>query len=352
MYSLAYVSHVSRIAVVAVLAGGAGAAHAQLSECVHIAADAARLACYDALAQRVPAPAPASALVEAVTPGELASPRSEPVAAAAPASAFDRAWELAPQAKTGVLQLMPYKPVYALVHVTNRRNEQPQSPTRPFVGPQTVGLQSAEVKAQLSFKTKLAENVLGSRGDLWFGYTQRSFWQAGNQRYSSLFRETDYEPEAIYVHPVQFALGALNVRYLGLSLNHQSNGQARPYSRSWNRLIGDVAMEYGDWAFHVRPWTRVFESRGDRNDNPGIENYVGRGELTIERRAGGHVLSATLRHSLRAGSNSRGSAQGDWAFPIAGGLRGHLQLFSGYGESLIDYNHRQTTIGLGVSFFD
>jgi phospholipase A1 len=238
------------------------------------------------------------------------------------------------------------------VRATNHPNERAQSPTRPFVGGDAIGLDHAEVKFQLSLKTKLLENVLGSRGDVWFGYTQQSYWQAGNQRYSSLFRESNYEPELIFVHPVNFSVGGLNVRYVGASLNHQSNGQSGAYSRSWNRVIGDVALQYGDWTVHVRPWARVFASRGDRNDNPDILNYAGRGELTIERRIGGHVLSTALRHTLRGGSRSRGSAQADWAFPLLGGIKGHLQLFTGYNESLIDYNHSQTSVSVGVSFFD
>jgi phospholipase A1/A2 len=318
---------------------------AQLSTCTRIADAAERLACYDALAARGNDP-----LTDApVTPAPAQTP---PAPSTSTSSFLQERWELRPDRKGGVFRLHPHRPIYGLVHWTSDKNETPGSPTRLFDLGEPVDLDSAEAKIQLSFKTKAAENLFGTSSDLWLGYTQVSYWQLGNRRQSTPFRETNYEPEAMLIVPTEFGIGGLRLRFVGLTLNHQSNGQGGTLSRSWNRLIGEAAAEYGPWSLHVRPWTRVFASSGDRNDNPDIEDYAGRGELSLSWRRQGHVVTATARHTLRFDERSRGSARLDWAFPLAGSLNGHVQVFSGYGLNLIDYNHRQTTIGLGVSFFD
>ena len=52
-------------------------------------------------------------------------------------------------------------------------------------------------------------------------------------------------------------------------------------------------------------------------------------------------------------STGKGAAQFTWASrPLLGPLRVYFQLFSGYGESLIDYDWNQTTVGLGVTLND
>jgi phospholipase A1 len=330
----------------AIAASFAMPSHAQLSTCTSIADPAARLACYDALAGRQSA-APAQTQVP---PVDAPAPITEPLAARP--SFLEERWELRPADKRGVFNLRPHRPIYGLIHWTSDKNQQPGSPTRAFDLPRPLDLDSVEGKIQFSFKTKLAEGLLGTRSDLWFGYSQVSYWQVGNRDQSSPFRETNYEPEATWIVPVEWGVGGMRMRFLGLTLNHQSNGQGGSLSRSWNRLIGEAAAEYGPWSFHVRPWTRVFESSGNRNDNPDIEDYAGRGELALAWRRDGHVVTATARHTLRTDERSRGSLRLDWAFPLAGSLNGHVQIFSGYGLNLIDYNHRQTTIGLGFSFLD
>lgn len=65
----------------------------------------------------------------------------------------------------------------------------------------------------------------------------------------------------------------------------------------------------------------------------------------------GHSFALLARNNLSVDHN-RGALQLDWRFPLYRNLKGYLQLFSGYGASMIDYNYRQTTVGIGISLSD
>jgi len=261
-------------------------------------------------------------------------------------------WGLSePSNKKQLFKFEPYKPVYILfANYTNDINEQPTSenPLNSVSNP--LNLDPVELKFQLSFKTKVFQNIFGkkTRGDIWLAYTQSSRWQVYNESESRPFRETNYEPELIFILPTKYNLFGLNGVYSGVSLTHQSNGRSNPISRSWNRIIFSFGLETNGWSVILKPWIRISEEFEEDN-NPNIENYIGRAELLVAHKYKKHHISFQGRHSLNSGNNNRGSAQLDYAIQIYNNLKLYTQFFHGYGESLIDYNHKQTTIGIGLS---
>lgn len=279
-------------------------------------------------------------------------PLDDPLTALANAgrgSLLDRRWELAKDSKFGVFNLRAYKPIYALpLFYGSNANRHPYSPNPDNTVEEWHHLERIEGKFQLSFKTKIAEDLFGDNGDLWGAYTQTSRWQMYNGDESRPFRETNYEPELMLVFRNRYRLAGWNGRMAAIGINHQSNGQGDPQSRSWNRIVGTIGLDRENWALVIRPWWRLPE--GTREDNnPDIEDYVGRADAMLVWRTGRHEIATLVRHSLRGGERSRGALQLDWGFPLDGPLRGHVQFFHGYGESLIDYNHKATYIGLGIS---
>jgi len=89
------------------------------------------------------------------------------------------------------------------------------------------------------------------------------------------------------------------------------------------------------------------------NDNPDLSHRVGRTEISASWIPGLATARLTWRNNLK--SLRHGSLQFDWTFPVdrddPEGLRWYVQVFSGYGETLLDYNHRQTSLGLGLTLF-
>lgn len=320
---------------------------ADMEDCRRILNDRDRLNCYDNLPNENGSP-----IIPQRLRGSIPLQDDDFSYNAPQGELLSKAWELDPKYRGEILRIRPYKPVYILpVFVSSKVNQTPGTPSPNHSSAEELGISNNEAKFQISLKSKLAEDVFGDNGDIWFGYTQTSHWQVYNSSISRPFRETNYEPEVMMVWRTNYSILDWQARLLSIGINHQSNGRSLPLSRSWNRVMASVSFEKADWTITVRPWRRIPEALG-QDDNPDISEYLGNGDITLIKRWGKQEFSALLRHNFRPGQDGRGALQLDWAFPLAGQMRGHLQMFSGYGESMIDYNHRSNYFGLGVSLLE
>jgi phospholipase A1 len=280
-------------------------------------------------------------------------------------SELSRFWELEAGSDCGTFGIRGYKPISLSVTTSDSVNTQPDSPLADHRASSATAFNTTETRIQLSVRTKIAQGLLTGeqplkRDSLWFGYTQQSNWQIFSGDLSRPFRTTDHEPELLYIYPSDLDLpGSWRLRYTGLALNHQSNGQALPLSRSWNRVVLMAGLEQGQqFQLLGKLWYRLPEN-ADSDDNPEISDSIGRAELTgVWSPDLKNSLGLTLRHALRAQAN--GSVKLEWLHKLndtdgsgkTGSLQLHTQLFSGYGDSLIDYNRRRTVLSLGLSLVD
>ena len=89
----------------------------------------------------------------------------------------------------------------------------------------------------------------------------------------------------------------------------------------------------------------------DQDDNPDITDYLGHGDLLLAYKWREQTLALTLRNNLDL-SNNRGAVQLEYTFPLNDRVKGYVQYFNGYGESLIDYNRSVSRFGLGIALTD
>lgn len=314
--------------------------------------DAERLKCYDQV--KIQTPDSFQEDYPVVKP-----PEDLPLIVAAPIlvrSYLTRAWNLDDKSsadESTLGKLRPHRQSYLLLTKTSNINNLPSTPVHAPSVPNNYRAQ--EMKFQLSFKGDIGSqrniNLFGFKTlRLWGAYTQQSSWQIFNAQNSSPFRVTNYEPELIATVGTNYASA---LKLINIGLVHQSNGQNGPESRSWNRTYIQGGWEWSDTtSILARGWWRIPEDIVT-NDNPDIAEYYGHADLVVRWEPGDKSQSVAIliRNNLRKSPN-RGFVQIDWALPVSVGAtsRMHLQFSSGYGESLIDYNHRKTTLGLGVSF--
>ncbi len=268
---------------------------------------------------------------------------------------MEKQWDLVPHEAKRTFVLRPHRTNYFLVATYN------DSPNEyvPLENDEDAKAQDTEAKFQISFKARAWEQMFGLPVDFWLAYTQLSFWQLYNSAFSSPFRDSNYEPEALFNWRTRYALpglGGLKLQFIQAGVNHQSNGRTEPLSRSWNRLVANVGLEKGNFNTLLKTWYRIPEDEED-DDNPDIMRYMGNGELWLNYVYKDNRFSVMLRNNLR--HEDRGAVQVDLSIPLANiweplgrKFALYVQYFNGYGECLLDYNDSSNRIGAGFMIVD
>lgn len=228
---------------------------------------------------------------------------------------------------------------------------------------------NTEVVFQLSLQKQLTYNLFGLNEFITMAYTQKVWWQLYDD--SAPFRETNYQPELFVTIPtsqsIDDSIGLKGVRF---GFIHESNGQEGYRSRSWNRLYATGLWQWNNLFLSTRAWYRLKEDKrpdwyyeqtvhdpevlreySDGDDNPDIEDYLGYGDIEVSYLYGKNQFGLLLRNNLDFDDN-KGAIEFTYSYPFfsSPNTYWYAKIFTGYGESLIDYNVDVTKASFGFSF--
>ena len=212
-----------------------------------------------------------------------------------------------------------------------------------------------EAEIQVSLKLQVANNLLGLHEKYYLAYTQQAFWQIYID--SAPFRESLYNPEGFVVFPISDKESIFHMRSLKVAVAHKSNGQPNTtdipefngfnLSKSINYFYATLRLQHDTLITDLTLLT-PFPGSANLSDNPDLMKYLGYTEAKFTYFYHEHMLSLMVRGNL---DSMKGAVEATYSYPI----RKHksylyMKLFSGYVESLIDYNKNITKFSIGVSF--
>lgn len=222
------------------------------------------------------------------------------------------------------------------------------------------GGNQSDAKFQLSFKYRLIDQE-GSIAryapwvsGLHLGYTQTAFWNLSSE--SSPFSDTIFQPSFFYekhFENINFISSDAHASIAG-GIEHQSNGKGGLDSKSLNFFYVEPSITYplfNDLELDLK--FRVLTYVGDLSDNPDIRDFRGNGSISIGI---GDPEALMFNSEIRGNiSTGKGNLVFDISYPLDKLLYNNLdlylfgQLYSGYGESLINYNQKDTSVRFGIA---
>jgi len=216
---------------------------------------------------------------------------------------------------------------------------------------------NVEAELQISLKLNVKNNLLGLHEKYYLSYTHQSFWQIYSE--SSPFRETIYNPEAFVIFPVKDS-SFVHLKIIKLALAHRSNGQGdnrnldpeiyanvENRSRSLNYVYTTFRFQRLSMITDFEFWARIPEDK-ETDDNSDIMKYLGFSSVKFRYFLGEHLFTLFARGNFKT---HYGAIEATYSHPlIIKDVYFYSKIFSGYEESLIDYNNNITKFSVGFSF--
>lgn len=246
------------------------------------------------------------------------------------------------------LSLKPYKTNYILPYGYSSKEYTSNIPT--------VEYENIEAELQVSLQLQVGNNLFGLKEKYYVSYTHQAFWQIYIN--SAPFRESTYNPEGFVIFPIEDKDSYFGLRSLKLALAHQSNGQPNTsevyfdqnqslgnLSRSVNYVYGTLRGQHGSLIVDLKAWVPFPEDK-EQSDNYDLMDYWGYSSLKLTYFIDKHMFTLMGRGNHGTG---RGAVTATYSYPLVHD-NFYVKFFSGYGESLIDYNNKLTKMSVGFSF--
>ncbi len=218
-------------------------------------------------------------------------------------------------------------------------------------------LYDSPAKFQFSFMFSFY-TVDESETGVYFGYSQKSLWDLWNFDESLPFIENNYSAEIFYLYEYNDKKSSL--KQLQFGFEHESNGlggDEEDKSRSWNKLYVGAKYQFGEtFTFAPRIWFPF-----TRKDNKDIKEFMGFGEIFIEKVFYGNSLDIAFQLNFHKGFSKQLDRLGVEFNTIIGPFKLNnaktiipmgifIQLWHGYGETLLQYNKSVTKLRAGFSY--
>lgn len=207
---------------------------------------------------------------------------------------------------------------------------------------QVAPYRNIEVKFQISAKINLFSDLFCGIG-VFFGYTQKSFFQMYSRKISAPFRDNDYMPEILFYRALDWNLLGGKIYNIRFGYRHLSNGEWKARSRSIERILAELMYQNGDFHAKLALWAYISPSPSN------IYKYIGFGDLQLkysflER----NHLYLTIGNLFHNYGQYRGNVLLEYRFDLNKSSI-YVQYFYGYGDNTFQYNRKTHSVGIGLA---